>query len=56
MMGVDDLVADLVHGRLPIDVEVLDELLFQHCVADDDPSCGLSIGRAPARHLVHVCK
>jgi hypothetical protein len=51
MMGIHDLVADLVNGRLPIDVEVLDELLFQHCVADDDPSCVVSPARE-ARRLV----
>src|SRR4029453_10471976 len=50
MMGVDDLVADLVDGRLPIDVEVLDELLFQHCVADVVPllRCQAAQSSAPS--------
>ena len=35
MMGVDDLVADLVDGRLAVDLEVLYvELLLHHCVAN----------------------
>ena len=55
MMGIHDLVADLVNGRLTVDVEVLDELLFQHCVADDDPSCVVT--GAPRRAaLFQVCK
>jgi hypothetical protein len=37
MMGLDELVADLIDRRLTVDVEVLDELLFQHCFADDVP-------------------
>src|SRR5215210_4284447 len=50
MMGVHDLVADLVDGRLPIDVEVLDELLFQHCVADVVPllRCQAAQSSAPS--------
>jgi hypothetical protein len=41
-MGIDDLVADFVERRLPGNVKVLDELLFDQCVADDSllRSCG----------------
>ena len=35
MMGVDDLVTDLVARRLEIDLEVLDEVLLNQYVAND---------------------
>jgi hypothetical protein len=38
MMGIHDLVADLVLGRRPRDLEVLyNKFLFQHYVADGFP-------------------
>jgi hypothetical protein len=55
-MGIDDLVPDLVNGRLPIDVEVLDELLFQHCVADGVPLLRVVTGTPRRAVLVQVCK
>jgi hypothetical protein len=52
MMGVDHLIADLVDRRRAVDLEVLDELVFQHYVADGVPSC---VGRGPRRrHAVVV--
>jgi hypothetical protein len=39
MMGIDDLVADLIDSGLAVDLEVLDfELLLNHCVANGGPS------------------
>jgi hypothetical protein len=51
MMGVYDLVAELVHRRLTVDLEVLDELVFQNYFADDVPLLRY-LGRNPARRLV----
>jgi hypothetical protein len=36
-MGVYDLVAELVDRGLTVDLEILNELVFQHCFADDVP-------------------
>jgi hypothetical protein len=39
MVWIDDLVADLVDGRLSVELEVLDfELLLNNCVANGVPS------------------
>jgi hypothetical protein len=53
MMGVHDLIADLVHRRLTVDLKVLNELFvyFQHCVADDVPLLRCH-GRNPARAVL----
>ena len=51
MVGVYDLVADLIDRGLTVDIEVLDEFLIQHCFADDVPLLRY-LRRNPTRHLV----
>jgi hypothetical protein len=48
MVWIDDLVADLVDGRLSVELEVLDfELLLNNCVANGVPSYASRRCRAP---------
>jgi hypothetical protein len=53
MMGVDDLVTDLVARRLEIDLEVLDEVLLNQYVANDSL---LRPRRMAAPLLIQVCR
>jgi hypothetical protein len=53
MMGVDDLVTDLVARRLEIDLEVLDEVLLNQYVANDSL---LRRRRMAAPLLIQVCR